>query len=99
MSNSISTQPQPGVQRDRETALYTVVCLPVRDDARSIADVLKILLTDNRAWSIQSSAQVEFAKRFFTRDAMSRSVLAALDAVKLAVDRLAGAACLPRRGS
>jgi hypothetical protein len=66
--------------------------IPVRDDARGIADALKILLTDNSAWSIQSSAQLEFAKRFFTRDAMTRSVLAALDAAEVAVGRAARAA-------
>jgi glycosyltransferase involved in cell wall biosynthesis len=66
--------------------------IPVRDDACGIADALKILLTDDSAWSIQSNAQLEFAQRFFTRDAMKRSVLAALDAAEVAVGRAAGAA-------
>jgi O-antigen biosynthesis protein len=66
--------------------------IPIRDDARGIADALKILLTDNNAWSIQSSAQLEFAQRVFTRDAMKRSVLAALDAAEVAVGGAVGAA-------
>jgi GT2 family glycosyltransferase/glycosyltransferase involved in cell wall biosynthesis len=65
--------------------------IPVRDDARGIADALKILLTDDSAWSLQSSAQLEFAQRFFTRDAMRRSWLAALDAAEVAVRGAAGA--------
>jgi O-antigen biosynthesis protein len=63
--------------------------IPVRDDAPGIADALKILLTDDSAWQIQSRAQLEFAQRLFTRDAMKRSVLAALDAAEVAV----GARC------
>jgi GT2 family glycosyltransferase/glycosyltransferase involved in cell wall biosynthesis len=64
--------------------------IPVHDDAPGIANALKILLTDDSAWSIQSSAQLEFAQRLFTRDAMKRSVLAALDAAEVAVGRAAG---------
>jgi hypothetical protein len=66
--------------------------IPVRDDAPGIADALKILLTDDSAWQIQSRAQLEFAQRLFTRDAMKRSVLAALDAAEVAVGHAAEAA-------
>jgi glycosyltransferase involved in cell wall biosynthesis len=61
--------------------------IPVHDDAPDIAAALKVLLTDDSAWSIQSSAQLEFARRFFTPDATKRSLLAALDAAEVAVGR------------
>ena len=63
--------------------------IPVRDNASGVAEILKILLTDDSAWSIQASAQLEFAQRFCTQDAIKGSLLAALDAAEVAVGRAA----------
>ena len=54
--------------------------VPVHDDAEGIAEALLRLLTDDAAWMAQSAAQIAFARRFFSPQAMQRSVLAALEA-------------------
>jgi glycosyltransferase involved in cell wall biosynthesis len=60
------------------TGLDEVV--PVRDDVPGIVAALRLLLTDDAAWMAQSAAQMDFAQRFFSRSAMQRSVLSALEA-------------------
>ena len=61
--------------------------VPVCDDVPSFVAALKLLLVDDAAWSTQSAAQVDFAQRFFSRAAMQRSVLSALEAGEMAASR------------
>jgi glycosyltransferase involved in cell wall biosynthesis len=61
--------------------------IPVCDDVPSLVSALKLLLVDDAAWLAQSAAQVDFAQRFFSRIAMQRSVLSALEAGERAVGR------------
>lgn len=63
--------------------------VPVRDDIPGLVAALKLLLTDDPAWTAQSAAQLEFARRCFSREAMRRSVLSALEAGEAAVQRTA----------
>jgi len=67
------------------TGLDRVV--PVHDDVPSIVAALRLLLTDDAAWTAQSAGQMDFAQRFFSRKAMQRSVLAALEAAEAAAGR------------
>ncbi len=53
--------------------------VPVRDDVDAIVAALKTFLTDDAAWVAQSAAQVAFARRCFSRAAMGRSVLTAME--------------------
>jgi glycosyltransferase involved in cell wall biosynthesis/phosphoglycolate phosphatase-like HAD superfamily hydrolase len=69
VTTSIGAQGIPGIE---EIVL-------VRDDVAGIVGALKLLLTDDAAWLAQSAAQMSFAQRFFSRAAMQRSVLAALE--------------------
>ncbi len=52
--------------------------VPVRDGTEAFAEALGQLLTDDAGWLRQSSMQLRFAERAFSRAAMRRSVLAAL---------------------
>jgi len=61
--------------------------VPVRDDVAGIVAALKLLLTDDAAWMAQSAAQMAFAQRWFSREAMQRSVLAAFAAGEAARPR------------
>jgi GT2 family glycosyltransferase/SAM-dependent methyltransferase/glycosyltransferase involved in cell wall biosynthesis len=54
--------------------------VPVHDDAQSIAAALHLLMTDDDAWLAQSAAQIKFAQEAFSRAAMQRSILSALEA-------------------
>jgi GT2 family glycosyltransferase/glycosyltransferase involved in cell wall biosynthesis len=54
--------------------------VPVVDDPAAIVAALKTLLTDDAAWVAQSARQVAFAQERFSRAAMGRSVIAALEA-------------------
>ncbi len=54
--------------------------VPVADDVPALAAALARLLTDDDAWLAQSAAQLAFAQRLFSRQAMQRSVVAALEA-------------------
>jgi glycosyltransferase involved in cell wall biosynthesis len=54
--------------------------VPVHDDVPGIVAALRLLLTDDTAWLVQSASQMEFAQRFFSRTAMQSSVLSALEA-------------------
>jgi GT2 family glycosyltransferase len=57
-------------------SLETVVM--VHDEVKEIIASLKRLLTDDVVWIAQSQAQLSFAKQNFSREAMQKSVLAAL---------------------
>ena len=70
VTTSVGAQGIPG--------LASVV--PVHDDAGDIAAALKVLLIDDETWIAQSTAQIEFAQRNFSRSAMQRSVVTALEA-------------------
>ena len=76
VTTSIGAQGIPGL-RD---------VVPVVDDPDGIVAALKTLLTDDAAWLAQSHRQTEFAERRFSRAAMRRSVLEALDAGEAARD-------------
>ncbi|GAC1339592.1 MAG: hypothetical protein NVSMB18_08050 [Acetobacteraceae bacterium] len=54
--------------------------VPVHDDKAAITAALARLMMDDAAWLAQSAAQVAFAERHFSREAMRQSVLAALEA-------------------
>jgi GT2 family glycosyltransferase/SAM-dependent methyltransferase len=54
--------------------------VPVHDDPISIVQALETLMTDDAAWLAQSHRQTDFAERRFSRVAMQRSILAALEA-------------------
>jgi O-antigen biosynthesis protein len=56
--------------------------VPVQDDVAGLTDALARLLTDDAIWIVQSAAQVAFAQQFYSRDSMSKSVLAALTEIK-----------------
>jgi len=58
--------------------------VPVHDDVPGIVAALKLLLTDNAAWLAQSAAQMAFAQRHFSPEAMQRSVLSAFEAGEVA---------------
>lgn len=83
VTTSIGSQGIPGLDS----------VIPVRDDVAGIVAALKLLLTDDAAWMAQSAAQMDFAQRFYSRTAMRRSVLSALEAGKEAIER--GAALPP----
>jgi GT2 family glycosyltransferase/glycosyltransferase involved in cell wall biosynthesis len=70
VTTSIGAQGLPGLEE----------IVPVRDDVPGIVAALKLLLTDDAAWLAQSAGQMSFAQRFFSRAAMQRSVLSALEA-------------------
>ena len=70
VTTSIGSQGIPGVQ----------AVVPVRDDIAEIVAAVKLLLTDDDVWLSQSAAQIEFARRFFSRKAMQTSILSALEA-------------------
>jgi glycosyltransferase involved in cell wall biosynthesis len=61
--------------------------VPVCDDVPGLVAALKLLLVDDAVWLAQSAAQVDFAQRFFSRIAMQRSVLSALEAGERAAGR------------
>jgi GT2 family glycosyltransferase/SAM-dependent methyltransferase/glycosyltransferase involved in cell wall biosynthesis len=63
--------------------------VPVRDDVAGIVAALKLLLIDDAVWMAQSRAQMDFAQRFFSRKAMQRSVLSALEAGEAAAGKAA----------
>jgi len=65
--------------------------VPIRDHVVGLAEALKRLITDDAAWMAQSRAQTAFAQRYFTRQAMQTSVLAALEAGERAVATVARA--------
>ena len=52
--------------------------VPVRDDAHALAEAILRLLGDDDAWIAQSKAQVEFARRHYSKDVMRASVVSAL---------------------
>ncbi len=54
--------------------------VPVCNDVPGIVAALQRLLTDDAAWMAQSAAQLAFAQRVFSRLAMQRSIVAALEA-------------------
>jgi glycosyltransferase involved in cell wall biosynthesis len=58
--------------------------VPVNDEVTDIVASLKRLLTDDNAWKIQSRAQQDFAQQFFSRAAMQKSILSALDDAEMA---------------
>lgn len=65
--------------------------VPVQDDVAGIVAALRRLLTDDAAWVAQSAAQVAFAERCFSRAAMRRSVLSAMEAAEAVTGRGDGA--------
>lgn len=56
----------------------------VCDEAADLADALCRLMTDEDAWLARSRAQMAFAQQFYSRAAMSVSVVAALEAGEVA---------------
>ncbi len=70
ITTSIGSQGIPGL----------AAVVPVCNDVPDIVAALKRLLTDDAAWMAQSSAQLAFAQRVFSRQAMQRSIVAALEA-------------------
>jgi glycosyltransferase involved in cell wall biosynthesis len=59
--------------------------VPVYDAIPALVQALATLLTDDDAWVSRSHAQIEFAERSFSFEAMQNSVLQALGAAELAV--------------
>ena len=52
--------------------------VPVHDDPRAIAAAIVTLLHDDRAWIAQSSAQAAYAQSHYSRQALRRSLFAAV---------------------
>jgi GT2 family glycosyltransferase/ubiquinone/menaquinone biosynthesis C-methylase UbiE len=52
--------------------------VPVHNDIPNIVTALVRLLKDDDAWMAQSSSQISFANRYFSRAAMQRSVVSAM---------------------
>ncbi|QDM28179.1 methyltransferase domain-containing protein [Tardiphaga sp. vice304] len=59
----------------------------VHDGLKEIVASLKVLLTDDAAWVAQSQAQLAFARQNYSREAMQKSVLAALKLGETSIGR------------
>lgn len=81
VSTSIGAQGIAGLQH----------VVPVHDDVVGLVASLKLLLLDDAAWMAQAAAQMTFAQLHFSRAAMRKSILAALEAGEIAADEGRGA--------